>query len=221
MKETDLDNKINNDKNSSSNNISTNSLTEELLQNEDEKNNNKSNHYFIENDQIGFKNDIYESANIFSKLFFYWGFKILKMTSKSKIKVSNLGTLDEINDSKNYYKEIHYYWEEKKYKSINNHGLIRAFLRSNMKRVILIFILSLYEAVAEYFQVLLIKGFIDYFDSGKIFLGLPSIKHVGAIFIIIQIVTVFVHLQNTLIERKIGLKIRFQLNSLDSKFYPK
>ena len=214
MKETDLDNKINNDKNSSSNNISTNSLTEELLQNEDEKNNDKGNHYILADEQIGFKNDIYESANIFSKLFFYWGLKILKITSKFKIEASNLGTLDEINDSKYYYKEIYYYWEEKKYKNINNHGLIRAFLRSNVKRIILIFILSLYEAAAEYFQVLLIKGFIDYFDSGKIFLGLPNIKYVGVIFIIIQFVTIFVNLQNSLIEQKIGLRIRYQLNSL-------
>ena len=215
MKEADLDDKISGDKNQNSNNINTNNLTEELIiQNEDEKNNDKGNHYIIANEQIGFKNDIYESANIFSKLFFYWGFKILKITSKFKIEASNLGRLDEINDSKNYFNEIYYYWEEKKYKKINNHGLIRAFLRSNVKSIILIFILSLYEAAAEYFQVLLIKGFIDYFDSGIIFLGLPNIKYVGAIFIIIQFVTIFVNLQNTLIEQKIGLRIRYQLNSL-------
>ena len=215
MKETDLDNEINSDKNNSSNIINTNNLTEELImQNEDGKINDKDMNYIIPGDQIGFKNDIYESANIFSKLFFYWGFKILKITSKFKIEASNLGTLDEINDSKNYFNEIYYYWEEKKYKKINNHGLIRAFLRSNVKSIILIFILSLYEAAAEYFQVLLIKGFIDYFDSGIIFMGLPSIKYVGAIFITIQFITIFVNLQNTLIEQKIGLRIRYQLNSL-------
>lgn len=213
--EADLDNKINRDEYHNNNNNSTNDLIEELIfQKEDKNNNNKGNQYIIPTEKIGFKNDIYESANIFSKLFFYWGFKILKMTSKFKIEASNLGTLDEINDSNNYFKEIYYYWEEKKYNKINNHGLIKAFLRSNVKRIILIFILSLYEAVAEYFQVLLIKGFIDYFDSGIIFMGLPNIKYVGAIFIIIQFLTIFVNLQNSLIEQKIGFRIRYQLNSL-------
>ena len=143
MKESDLEDKINSDINNGNNNINTNNLTEELIiQNEYEINNNKGNHYIIANDKIGFKNDVYESANIFSKLFFYWGFKILKITSKFRIEASNLGTLDEINDSKNYFNEIYYYWEEKKYKKINNHGLIKAFLRSNVKSIILIFILS-------------------------------------------------------------------------------
>ena len=36
------------------------------------------NPYMKLDDNMGFKNDIYESSNIISKLFFYWGYKVLE-----------------------------------------------------------------------------------------------------------------------------------------------
>ena len=220
MEESESDDKIlikSDEKDNYIDDINTNNnLEDELIsKDEDIKNNeDKNNLYLIPPKDFGFKNDVYESSNIFSKLFFYWGYKILKLTSKYKIETSHLGKLDKKNDSKFYFKDINYYWENKKYKKIENHGLIKAFLRSNVKKIFIVFILSSFEAFAEYFQVLLIKAYIDYFDSGILFMGLPNIKYVGGLFLLIQFIHIFVNLQNTLIQQKISLKIKYQLNSL-------
>jgi len=194
-----------------------NSLKEEIIpyNNENEEDIKKEKNSYIKlPDNKGFKNDIYENSNIISKLFFYWGYKILKITSKYKIEAFHLGILSEKNDSKNYFNNINYYWEEKKYKKIKNYGLIKAFLRSNVNKIIIVFLLSSFESASEYFQVLLIKGYIDYFDNGSLFMGVPNIKYVGIIFLFILFITIFVKLQNFLIQQKISLKIRYQLNSL-------
>ena len=80
--------------------------------------------------------------------------------------------------------------------------------------MILVFLLSSFESTSEYFQVLLIKGYIDYFDNGSLFMNIPGIKYVGIIFILLQFITIFVNLQNRLIQQKISLRIRNQLSSL-------
>ena len=204
----------NNDNNNKQSNIDI--LKEEIIpkNSEIENNNDENNLYIIPPEYLGFKNDIYESSNIFSKLFFYWGYKILKMTSKFKIEASHLGKLDEKNDSKNYFNEIYYYWEDKKYKTIRKFGLIKTFLVSNVKKIILVFLLSAFDSVSEYFRVLLIKEYIDYFDNGTLVMGISNIKYVGILFVLLQLISIFVNLQNSLIQQKISLKIRYQLNCL-------
>ena len=194
-----------------------NFLIEETIPTKDEQENELNENkrsYIIPPVNFGFINDIYENSNIFSKLFFYWGYKVLKLTSQFKIEAFHLGKLVEKNDSKHYYNDIKYYWEEKKYKKIKNNGLIKTFLRTNIKNMILIFVLSVYVSFSEYFQVLLIKGYIDYYDNGTIFMGISNIKYVGLLFLLLELIKIFVSLQNKLIQTKIGLKIRYQLNCL-------
>ena len=194
--------------------IKENNNLKEIINNGKNEDNNFNNLYKIPNETTGFKSDIYECSNIFSKLFFYWGYKILKLTSKYKIEASHLGKLEEKNDSKFYFNEIYYFWEEKKYKNYEKNGLIKAFLRLNYLKIIIIFLFSSFESVSEYFQVLLIKGYIDFFDSGSLFLGLLDIKYIGIILISFQFITIFINLQNSLLQQKMSLKIKYQLNSL-------
>ena len=193
-----------------------NNLNEVIISTKDEQDilNHNKNLYKIPPVNFGFKDDIYENSNIFSKLFFYWGYKVLKLTSQFNIEAFHLGKLVEKNDSKHYYNDIKYYWEEKKYKKIKNNGLIKTFLRTNIRNMILIFVLSVYVSFSEYFQVLLIKGYIDYYDNGTIFMGISNIKYVGLLFLLLELIKIFVSLQNKLIQTKIGLKIRYQLNCL-------
>ena len=73
------------------------------------QNNEEDNYYKLPPANIGFKEDIYENSNIFSKLFFHWGYKILKLTSKYKIESSHLGKLENKNDSKYCFENINYY----------------------------------------------------------------------------------------------------------------
>ena len=195
--------------------IKENNELKEIAKNENEDSiKNYNNLYKIPNENTGFKNDIYESSNIFSKLFFYWGYKILQLTSKYKIETCHLGELEEKNDSKFYFNEINYFWEEKKYKNYEKNGLIRAFLRLNYLEIIIVFIFSSFESASQYFQVLLIKGYIDYFDTGSLLFGLLDIKYIGIILISLQFTKIFINLQNSLIQQKMSLKIKYQLNSL-------
>ena len=178
------------------------------------QNNEEDNYYKLPPANIGFKEDIYENSNIFSKLFFHWGYKILKLTSKYKIESSHLGKLENKNDSKYCFENINYYWENKNYKKYTKYALIRAFLRSNIIQIIIIFILNSITTACEYYQVLIIKAYIDYFDTGTPFMGIKNIKILGFILLLIQLISIFVNLQNNLIQRKISLKIRYQLNNL-------
>ena len=170
--------------------------------------------YEIPPDNIGFNYDLYEDSNFFSKIFFLWGYKILKIAKKYKLEISHLGIVNEKNNCKNYFNEIEYFWEVKNYKNIRKNSLLLTFLRVNLKRIILIFFLSSYEAMSEYFQVLLIKGYIDHFDSKKTFLGILNLKYLGIIFILLQLISIYVNLHNMMIEERIGLKAHYQLNIL-------
>ena len=197
-------------------NFQNNDLKEEILTKNFENENiakEKEQYKFLPKNK-GFKNDVYENSNIFSKLFFYWGYKILKLSSMYKIETSHLGKLDEKNDSKIYFNNIVYYWEEKNYKKIAKFGLIKAFLRANIWKIILVFLLSSIDSIIEFFQVLIIKDYINYFDKGSLSLNVPNIKYLGFILLMIQFINIFVNLQNSLIQQKMSLKIRYQLNSL-------
>ena len=45
-------------------------------------------------------------------------------------------------------------------------------------------------------------------------MGIRDIKYIGIILISLQFITIFINLQNSLIQQKISLKIKYQLNSL-------
>ena len=170
--------------------------------------------YIIPPDNIGFNNDLYENSSFFSKIFFLWGYKILKIAKKYKLEIKHLGKVNDNNNCKNYFKEIKYFWEEKNYKNIKKNALLLTFLRVNLLKIFLIFILSSFNAISEYFQILLIKGYIDYFDSKKPFLGISNLKYLGIIFIILQLTSIYINLHNMMIQEIIGLKSNYQLNIL-------
>ena len=170
--------------------------------------------YEIPPDNIGFDYDLYENSSFFSKLFFLWGYKILKIAKKYKLEIKHLGKINEKNNCKNYFKEIENFWEEKNYKNIKKNALLLTFLRVNLLKIILIFFLSSFNAISEYVQILLIKGYIDYFDSKKPFLGISNIKYLGISFIILQLSSIYINLHNMMIEEIIGLKSNYQLNIL-------
>ncbi len=120
----------------------------------------------IPQENIGFDYDLYENSSLFSKIFFLYGYNILKIAKKYKLKIKHLIKVNDNNNCKNYFKEIESFREEKNYKK---NALLLTFLRLNLLKIILIFIFSSFNSISEYFQILLIKGYIDYFDSKKHF----------------------------------------------------
>ena len=76
--------------------------------------------------------DIYIHTNIFSRIFFYWAFRIIKLANLMPLKHEYFGILEENNKSENFTKDIMSIWHDKKYKDLKKHALIRASLRSNI-----------------------------------------------------------------------------------------
>ena len=58
-----------------------------------------------------FKNDPYLDANCISKFFMYWAYKIINISTKTKIKKEYLGKIGDANDSKHFNDQISYIWE--------------------------------------------------------------------------------------------------------------
>ncbi len=56
--------------------------------------------------------------------------------------------VNDNNNYKNYFKEIESFWEEKNYKK---NALLLTFLRLNLLNIILMFILSSFNSISEYF----------------------------------------------------------------------
>ena len=73
--------------------------------------------------------DYYGSANCLSSLFYYWAFKIIKLSHKVKINIQHLGTLKGKHSSSNFMKHYYYIYNELDYKS---KGLVHSIFRSNL-----------------------------------------------------------------------------------------
>ena len=107
--------------------------------------------------------DAFSESNIFSKLFFYWSYCVLKLSKKIQISEKNLGPLCKENDSAYFEKLIDYFWTQKDYKSIKSNALMKTIMRANAPRLLLIISLLLISSGTEYLSVILINQFIDNF----------------------------------------------------------
>jgi hypothetical protein len=96
-------------------------------------------HLFInmadkQNDTIIFPNkanktisgDFFINASSISKLFFYWGYKLLNFSKFAPLKNETLGKLEGLNKSENYMKQVFETTQKDK-----NHGLLYTTLIAN------------------------------------------------------------------------------------------
>jgi hypothetical protein len=78
------------------------------------------------------KGDPYLKSNIFSKLFFYWAFRALRLANKIPLKNEYLGKLEGENNSKNYVQKIYQIWENKKFKAKESIRILKTILSANL-----------------------------------------------------------------------------------------
>ena len=162
-----------------------------------------------------FKDDPYLDSNIFSRFFMYWAYKVLKISKSTKIKKEHLGKLNKKHDSKYFYDKLNYIWEHKGYRNISKHALFLCILRSNLLQLIIVLILSISTAAADYFAVLFIKFFIDYFDPNtdkSSFIYKLSLWKLGLCFIVLQTTRMFLGIHFLMKMSIIGNKVAFELN---------
>ena len=162
-----------------------------------------------------FKNDPFLDANFFSRFFMYWAFKVLKISKRTKIKKEYLGKLSREHDSTYFYDRINGIWDEKGYKNITKHALLLCILRSNLPKIMFVFCLSISTAAADYFAVIFIKFFIDYFDKDKdksSFIYNLSLWQLGLCFVTLQGISSFLEIHTLMHMNIVGNRASFELN---------
>ena len=164
---------------------------------------------------VPFKNDPYLDSNIFSRFFMFWAYKVLKISKTTKIKKEYLGKLNKKNDSRYFYDRLNSIWVDKGYRNISKHALLKCILRSNLLQLLIVFILSISTAAADYLAVLFIKIFIDYFDPNSDksnFIFKLSLWKIGLLFISLQLTRTFLGIHNLMRMNIIGNRASFELN---------
>ena len=82
-----------------------------------------------------FENDPYLDSNCISKFIMYWAYKIINISTKTKMKKEYLGKIGDAHDSKHFNDQISYIWENKGYKNIKKYSLILCVFRANIKMI--------------------------------------------------------------------------------------
>ena len=162
-----------------------------------------------------FKNDPYLDSNFISRFLMFWAYKIINIATKTEMKKEYLGKIGDKHDSKHFNNEITYIWENKGYKNLKKYALILCIFRANIKMILLVFFLTLIKAATNYFSIILIKIFIDYFDEDtekdSFFYDLP-LWALGIIFISSQFLGGILDVQNSMLQGIFGNKAQFQLS---------
>ena len=164
------------------------------------------------NKKIGYTYDAYDESNIFSKFFFFWALYILRLAHKIDLKPEHLGPLNKNNDSTYFNDELNEIWEGKLYKNYKKNALFKTIIRANLCKILITILFNLYGATSEYFQIILIKNYIDYFDNGADFFGIKDIKTIGIIYVIISILGVYEFLHVMMKQNEVGVRAARQLN---------
>jgi hypothetical protein len=82
--------------------------------------------------QFGMQCDIYHSANIISKLFFYWAFKVIRFANYTSLKTSYFGNIVGKNTLEHTMPDLHFYWNVRGYKNKKCCRLLSTSLRANI-----------------------------------------------------------------------------------------
>ena len=151
------------------------------------------------------KADPYHDSNIFSRLFYVFGFYIIKYIRDDIPSPSNIGGLKNDNKSKNYSKILINKWNHSM-----NKNLIKIILRINIIPLILIHIGSFIQASLTVYTVNLFKSLIKAYTSEN---ENAEIK-TAYIYFGVQFLMLFFDRKLNEYQTHIGYKIGYQLDCL-------
>ena len=92
----------------------------------------------------------------------YINFEISKFNS---LEASSLGILSKANQSRSFTTRISHFWEVEGYKDLKRNALICTLFRSNIWRILWIFLLSAVVVFFELVSVLLLREIMSYFQN--------------------------------------------------------
>ena len=156
--------------------------------------------------------DYYSSANCISSLFYYWAFKIIKLSHKVKINIHHLGSLKGKNSSINFMQHYYHIYQELNYKT---KGLIWSIFRSNLRTVLLVLILGLSSTGINVVQMMIFKSYVALFKEDQIHDTEISIFiYYGVGFLITKLLNIFISKKINEYQNYIGFKAGVQLNCI-------
>ena len=163
-------------------------------------------------DQKNIDRDYYGEANCISALFYYWAFKIIKLSHKVKITIQHLGTLKGKHSSSNFMKHYYHIYNDLDYKT---KGLVMSIFRSNLSTIILVLILGLSSTGINVVQMMIFKHYVSMFKEDNIdSIEFIEFVYYGVGFLITKLVNIFISKKINEYQNYVGFKAGVELNCI-------
>jgi len=188
---------------------------EELLINVNQEEKNKQKEERIVKSWGSKDQDAYYRANCFSKLFFYWAFRIIKLANSITIREEHLGKLEGYNKSSNYIQSIFNVWDKKGYKKSKKCGLFCTILRANVCTWICLVFLNIFNVLLQFSSVYLFRQYIKMFDNTYV----PPFEfftkmNVGLTFLEFKFFEIITSRHANSLQTQMGYKSSIELNCM-------
>ena len=187
-------------------------ILNEKIENIDEENNIKDSMIVDIHDSKNVDIDYYSSANCISSLFYYWAFKIIKLSHKVKITIQNLGTLKGKYSSLNFMPHFYHIYFDLNYQT---KGLIWSVFRSNLCTILLVLILGLLSTGVNVVQMIIFKAYVALFKEDQINnTDIITFVYYGVGFLLTKLVNIFLSKKINEYQNFVGFKAGVELNCL-------
>ena len=184
-------------------------IIKEIKYNEDKKLNKDST---LLNLQENIDIDYYSSANCISSLFYYWAFKIIKLSHKVKITIQHLGKLSGKYSALNFMKHFYHVYYDLDYKT---KSLICSIFRSNICTITLVLILGLVSTGVNVVQMMIFKAYVALFKADQIKkTELIVYVYYGVGFLLTKLINIFLSKKINEYQNFVGFKAGVELNCL-------
>ena len=156
--------------------------------------------------------DYYGSANFLSALFYYWAFKIIKLSHKVKINIQHLGTLKGKHSSSNFMKHYYYIYNELDYRT---KGLVCSIFRSNLSTISLVLVLGLISTGINVIQMMIFKQYVALFKEDTIDnTEFIMFVYYGVGFLTTKLLNIFLSKKINEYQNYVGFKAGVELNCI-------
>ena len=154
--------------------------------------------------------DPFSERSFLSKLFYYWAYRIIKLSNLIKIKPEYLGKLKGKYRSDEYLKSIKYVWENLAYKNKKTLALIQTGFRSNIKFVFIIIIFSVVRVLMNILDINLFREYMKRFDKNykpdNSFLSVFSQIQIGIFYLVLKLSDIFIRRRGFEYQMLLGIK---------------
>ena len=156
--------------------------------------------------------DYYSSANCISSLFYYWAFKIIKLSHKVKITIQHLGKLSGKYSSLNFMTHFYHVYYDLDYKT---KGLVWSIFRSNICTIMLVLVLGLISTGVNVVQMMIFKAYVALFKEDQINkTELIVYVYYGVGFLLTKLINIFLSKKINEYQNFVGFKAGVELNCL-------